>query len=1277
MGGACSRSKTKSAKHNQDSATGADASRNNGGSPEAPVADAMPSASSNPQYPISDHNSEVDGLPRPLGGDSFTCSTSGEPRNSNTSGDLSKNSGFISTKAPSRESAAKANNVVTAMSSITPVSPSMKNGGASSSPVKGGLGYEAYFPPGHDTGMRLGAGKYTGVGESSLSGLSSSDMQSLASTPFYNAEMRKQLDQAPHRGTGLPLPNPMIFSDDDTSIVETGSSAFATPRELQKGSSSVAGFTDNASIISRGSMTSQQPHGYMYYNSSTVDANNFPVPSSVSRPPFVATVSLTPTAALLNNSQRQQFQQQPQAFFPTPSATRVARNARTNRQVPASFSFGGASTPLTRQSSIAGSDRFQTCRSYTEQGSSVAGYLPPSTPLGAPAEADARFSSGYPASNAGGVPSTGRPLYTCRSTYTPVTNSLLVPSPAAAASDPAHQMTLTYSHNRERLSTVPDVSLLPLFSPQRTSSGAAALNTQHAQQLYERRQASLCSGSMDVPASEAFSVPPSSREFLDAPSIAASASADWIDIDRGFTNTAAAANISHQSTAISLTGSVGAATKPGKGETSDVSSLEPNGSSFLDKAAAPSSLVDAPELPKTRLPGEQEVKSAPAEAGGKAANQSDSNGSSSGSRSGARPRKPLYKRSDDFSPNPNPPLQTKLVISTGADAAVATTSKVHPSSLPTVAASTVTLADSQGVNANLAFSSATSKTSAEEFGAPDDSTAARGGRPTQPYIEAPLTPPGAAAAAAPAAAAAGGGNTVESLISPSASMESFAMVLLPHQRDYAVAGSSRGSWELPQPQESNVTSRRGPLSSLGPGGAAPKKRSRRASAAFRSATAHKGKTNRAPATTATKGAGAAAGPASASALVPLIENPKPWVPGGAAMATPVATPKTARGMTHRSSLSRSGSTPKKSGSRTRAVTTPGHKEAGARPASGATVAAARRSRGGAANPDPGRKARRQTQASSSVSRPSATSVCNPKAKRTAKVQASPKKLPLAPPTDTLAPAAATDREPPDAEEAESIVEYALCIGDAMEREEAGVNPLPNNDDANISGLQRAAVAPFQRQLQPEHVSRPNDSVGVNDIEAGLLAQEHLPQLHDSSVEDADQPPLVGFRASPEVSNATAITSAAESAFLQPYTEAQLAAQSYLIASGLQDDDEHQHPISEDDRAAIAAASGEAVTRQTVYSSNSDEQGPYSVSTASGEEVAVVATSSSVMWSNAGSPLTKYDSRLPLAEEDVMPAGAVVSNGDAMCMAPADHSAEELSSRSVSSGSPTRTPRSCR
>lgn len=832
-------------------------------------------------------------------------------------------------------------------------------------------------------------------------------------------------------------------------------------------------------------------------------------------------------------------------------------------------------------------------------------------------------------------------------------------------------------------SSARDASLLPPRSPLLTPGSAAGpCSTPNAQQLYLRRQASLCSGIEDAPASEDFfSVPPTARSFfLERSSAAASTPANHSALGRGFADTTAAAANAKKSRRVAKRSITSPESRYSRAldEAASRSSSKPFSESF-NSGSAPLSWTDASPLTEKTLSEEQQLSHTSAVTGKQAASHGTNNG---GSRKGRRLRKRRHSRGN-FLLDLNPPPQAALEM------AAAATSKANPSPssasaadametppLPSVTSNTVALVDNHGTEAAFVSSSTASKTSMRKSGADDDPVAARGVRLTQAYTETlPL--------ASDAADAGGsGGNTAALPTSPSGSMSSFSTVASSYQRDVLVRASWRGSSEVPrqlQRPESDTAPCRRRHSSRGAGGGASKLRSKEASATFSDSVAHGGPASHAPAAKATRGAGAAAGAeaTSASSVVPLTTNPKPWVPSGrSAAATAVrADPRsTAHVMTtaatttgppgdtsRRSSLTHGSSPPEKSG--------------GARPASATTAATGRRSLGGAAKPGSGKGAPRRTSTSGSLVPPSPTDARKPTVKRTAAAAA------------LAATAAAADREPSDAEKAESVVEYAIDIGDTGESEGSGMDAVHIGGGSSDNGLQTAlgATSP-QPPLPQQHADRTEDAVKFNDINDGFPGQERVPQPCGSSADGADEPRLAGFQASPDVSNATVITSLADSAFLQSYTESQLVTIFGGSAAALRGcDNDYQHlwvsdegrggdgaaqdgDDSEGDRAALPADMAVVVAHRAVSSTDSDGQGSYSVSATSAEEAMLAATPSSAARSNAGSPTAKDRDALTLPKEDAVPPALAVSNGGNRCEEATECSPVNMSRRSFSPGS---------
>ncbi|KAG5486723.1 hypothetical protein LSCM1_07977 [Leishmania martiniquensis] len=1242
MGGVCSRSKTKSVKRGEDGATGAGASNNIASSLKAPNAGTASIASFNSRRPDADVNGGGvrANVSRPRFSDSASTGTSSSgTRSSNTNTLLNGNDTFLSMDSPSRDKTAKAASGV-----VTPTSPAagaasawLGSGGARPRPMQAGPSYDTYFPPNHDAGMKLGADKYTGVGASPASQINSSGLQSLASSPSENTERARQGDQRRRRGTVPPRSNPIILTDDDTSMVETASSAFATPRELQRTSSSIAGFPDRSSIVSGGSMTSQRPHGYSYYNSSAVGAEYFAMPSSAS-PPLSATAALlTPPTASTSPSQRRPAQQQIHPFYRRPSTTRTLSDVLVSRQMPTTRSAVSAGTPLTRQSSIAGSDRFQTCRSYNELSSSSIGNLPLAPSLGGVADVEARLlSDSYSASNVGGASAMGRSFHTCRSADTPMTDALRLSPPAAVTQDSAYRTPLARSHSGASVAEAQNASLLQARATSQTPRGTGALlRAPNAKQLYRKHPAGLLSSCGAAPASEGFSVPPSaSNVFLDLPSAPASA----------------AVSTSRHSTTTTIpfaTGSHGAEKRRGRGKARTAASAASHHWRSFGEAAAPlsarslskssdfssaPSLTDTPTPTKTGVPTERQVSNTSAAAGPMGANHGSSD------RKATWRRKP-YAARDDFPPDPNVPPPATLAM-----AAAATIPPLR------VAESTSERTPNQDMKAVIL---SPTKSKAHD----DDSAAAPEGRATQAYTEPSLP-------SSDAVAAAHGGSAAMPATSSSSSEHSFSVVLS-GRRDYDAAEASRGSLAVPPPPQRprrQSGSRRLRRSSLGAGGGAPSAGPRRNSASLGKAAGREGDAGRAVAATPAVGAGggARARAMSVSAPAPLMTNRRPWVPNGRRVATTpsrhdlkrsepitkraVNATRTSGEASRRSSLDRPSSMLNKSRGRALAFKTSGRAGASALSASAPTVAAPRHSPGSVSGLRlEGKKRRQQAPTSSSVSLSSAPGARKPRAKRAA---------------GAAAAAAAGGGEPLDTDKEESVVEYALFSGDVMEGEVAGAEAARSAGDDSGSALQEAPAA--------------------------SAALPKPPRQCGSEAEDAAQTHPADFRALTETSIAATNTSSEESVFLPLHAEAQLAAPLSSSATGLQRaGDSHSHPwissegegerdapgadkSSEDDRAAVAAGFARAVEHEAVPSSDGDERGPVSVSTTSGEETATA--SSSAEWSNARSPAAKYGRTSAPEKEDAVHTGLVASTRDLTSEVAEERAAPDLRSRSSSSAS---------
>jgi hypothetical protein len=514
MGGVCSKSETK--KKREETATAKDKGKAGSAAAAAPAAAPPPQladSGADPHYPAHDPDESQGGTPSPAlnenkgGADPALGSSPSSPNKLNETKQLpSKGAGSTNAACPL--------------------------------PSQTGEKYEEWFPPGHDAAMKLGDGKYKAVGMPSPSSdtARSAELHSVASTPSY---------RIPSPATSTPAAaaspshayNPMLFVDEDSAAPETASSAFMTPRELRGDASSVA---DNASLVSHGSMMSQHAHGYRYYNSSNLGDDGFLTPASSHRP----SVGSTSMASRGRN---------------TGKTAMTVTNVRTNQRMPATSSLGAA-TPLSRQSSRAGSDRFQSCRSIGDASTSAASYLPPISPAGGVSEREMLLLSVRQGSNYSGgrrsslgsqlsgyPPSSpyGANFYSCRSlgmaSEQSGASSLVAPLGSTTAASPTsvqrpHSFGSPFGlHNESSasLSNLRGMAPLPPRSPRGSPMGAFG-NTPSAQQEFLYRQASRQSTFGDRPASEAFfSVGGSSRDvFLDLPSAADTSTVYTLDDDR-------------------------------------------------------------------------------------------------------------------------------------------------------------------------------------------------------------------------------------------------------------------------------------------------------------------------------------------------------------------------------------------------------------------------------------------------------------------------------------------------------------------------------------------------------------------------------------------------------------------------------------------------------------------------------------------------------------------------------------------------------------------------
>lgn len=450
-------------------------------------------------------------------------------------------------------------------------------------PSQTGDNFDKWFPPEHDAGMKLGDGKYKGVGVQTPSSKAASvELHSFASASSDHASspvkstasaaLAPPPSSSPSAQLGTRKYNPLLFVDEDSAAPETASSAFLTPRELRE-DSSMASMADNASLVSHGSMASQHAHGYRYYNSSNAGLDAYPTPMSSQRRSG-APASVTASAAATP----------PQTQRSAKTAMTVT-NVRTNRQVP-------MSSPLSRQTSRAESDRFQSCRSLGDASASAASYLPPGTPAGtAVTEADVRLLSAQPGSNYNarrrgslssqlcGYPPLGTPgsmsagagsnpvFYSCRSLATaseqsavsPMTGTLgstRIASPISIQRPPSSAS--LYALNNQNSNNSSNLRGVAASLPPRSARGSPMAyygNTPNAQQELLHRQASRQSAFGGTPASEFFfSVNDGSPSdvFLDLPSAADTSTVYTLDDDRDLEPTSGARATARSEKALSV-----------------------------------------------------------------------------------------------------------------------------------------------------------------------------------------------------------------------------------------------------------------------------------------------------------------------------------------------------------------------------------------------------------------------------------------------------------------------------------------------------------------------------------------------------------------------------------------------------------------------------------------------------------------------------------------------------------------------------------------------------
>lgn len=1196
MGGVCSKSSTKKKKESKnDTASGKEAA------PPQQLSAPVARSNSDPHYPVVDlaDDDGVRAAPVPSAAaaapadmeSTFTLSTTR---------DESKGAADSAAGAPPG-SPNKLNDTKQPLHTAT------GNRAACPPPAQKGENYAQWFPPEHDAGMKLGDGKYNGVGvQSPSSEAPSAELHSLASTPNYRIPSPVASSPGlppPPPSTGVrphqpqPRPyDPMRFVDEDSAAPETASSAFVTPRELRDdASSSVAGFADNISLVSHGSMMSQHPHGYRYYNSNntTID-DSFPTP--MSRRPSVGSASLASAAAASGDAARPLLTQRS-----TKSAITVT-NVRNNRQMPAGASVGHP-TPLSRQSSRAASDRFQSCRSIGDASPSAASYLPPTSPAGGVTEADVLLLSAQPGSNYSGnrrgsfgslrsayQPSTpgGGPMvfYSCRSFNTA--------SEQSSALSPASGQPLLSSALRGM--ALPPRS--PRGSPMTMLSG-----TPTAQQDFLHRQASRQSVYGDAQASDAFfSVRGSSQDvFLDLPSAAEASTVYTLDDDCDLELTLGARErvkdslepaspASHYSSSVGVAAAA-AAPAPATGSAGPLDS--PNSS------AASSTWLAAPAaIAATKVPGQRQRRatappvdavaneseggaSSPAVAAAGAgldasASDYDADRSSVATNGpdvkGKRSRKPVpakpYYTKADFPANPHTPPQAQALKANASPLAPPKKAAAATAARTAGALQPLTVVEATVMDATYVTLSTPSETSTRKSGAtrptlryPDTHTTAEEeeGREVDGDESGDAVRPRALAhvvavvqpAAPPSAATAEPQQQPHNTLPTASSTNSFSTVASSYRRE----------------QQQHERAARKSVSSLD-ALQGDMEKAKRTTATATQQQPRRRSLVRSKAQTAKpkpRGKAAAAADPTVPAPAPLMTNPNPWVPGGTTAATESAhvdpyvvdeegqahprehssgatpasattprTPNRGRGRPVRRSV-----TPAATAATGRAYVAPGrrvpaaavgrtskqqqphHQHNHSPPATAATAATTMAPQAEHITPVPEEAPRwsslTPSQETSSSAKPIAKLAVAAKARKMKKSAAAA----TAATPDADAPAAAlvvasssqTSLPPtpaPAVEGVDSVVEYELFTGEL-----ADVDADSTTEDTAVG----SPVAPQQQRQQ----------------DALPQASHTSPQLRLEHRREG------GFRASPEASP-TILTSAETSGFMQPFSEAQLAAE---------------------------------------------------------------------------------------------------------------------------------------
>ncbi|KAK7201465.1 hypothetical protein NESM_000209500 [Novymonas esmeraldas] len=1199
MGGVCSRSKTKAARPPaQGSANNAAERHDSGVAARADVTSGV-AANLNDGGAADrvDGAAEVRGSPHVLGDSLFTLSTTDDPQQNGA--DRARGSVVSTASAPSPKKTTDAD----PHALVAPVAVAASSAGDDACPHASQVapGFSTYFPPEHDARMRLGAGKYSGVGASPLSEQSTPELHSFSSSsPLGDPREPRHSGAGNHGGGGVlrrGTAPPAVFADDDTSAVDTASSIFATPRELFDGSSSVAGLANNLSILSHGSMTSARPHGYSFYNSSnTFDGDyNSVTPSDSSRLPSARTAmtaAATPHRHTGASLPRTLNTTTTTSVRRTPNTLTVT-NVRTNQRVPTAASVGGVSSSFTRQSSIARSDRFHSCRSVTAASSPAAA-------------ASLRLP---------GSPGSAQPFYTCRSAYTPATESLSLASPAPPrrpAGATGHLLPPGSAATSPRVAAVAG-----------SASPAPRSLPRSAQPLYGQQQSSRGSFVGDAPASEVFfSVPPSAGDvFLDLPAAVADDACGERGADSATAPAAAVAAVGQQQQRPG-----GAAASPASHYSSSLSVVETSASSSNaaspvadgggggdGSSSAPSSWLDPPASMATAVPAV---------------------------------RRQYYTR-DDFPPNPSPPpavQRARAAAAAAAPVAVAAPPPPPPPSAPAKAAVVVgsPSAPVTAVGASVTSTAVSPESAARTHVSGTGSRATRrdGGRLTQPFIDADDN-----ARAAPAVEVA------------DASTHSFSMVVDASSchNDYRVPASSSSSSGPSRRRSPPVTAAATAPARVTSQAQRPERR-RPAPRGGKSAPAQRPRV--VTATTATATAAAAAAPAS-SDLRATSRRPAAAI---VARADEHAAQRTAGGTSPNSSRTRRSSTPGDSRhARARTLAPAGAHDA---------TATTRRTPAAAA-----RRRTSTTTTTTTTGAPAAAAARRPWATRARKAARTPRAAgdggtapaqhsATAATVPQLSAAAAPPSSHPDAE---SVVEYSLSLGDTTgsERLAAHVTPVAADDDGDDADQWRrtpAAAATSPPAQRPHTLA-----AHVEHGRAEPRALESMLRPYAAQRGDDKSDFLHPYTEAQLAAHVAAQRNGGDPfVFSNGMHHQDRYDHSGAALGGGGGGGSEGDGAYVDERATIAAAFASVVAQHTLSSNEGDGAGHLSVSAASGEDGLAAAQLSSGAWSGGVAPMAK---RFGAATVPAGEGGATPRRHGVYFDSAGEDAAVELSSRtsSVTSG----------